>query len=148
MPSLTLGEELADADNRDDAGCEGRESLLVHIGIGLAEDVPAALDYLESELPPEGFLFGSLGVADISIASFFVNGRHVGFEVDAHRWPKVARFVDTVLDQPTMAKLLGFEAIQLNASIKGRRQALADAGVKLTAQSWGVREPRRGMMTL
>jgi glutathione S-transferase len=114
----------------------------------LAEDVPSALDYLESELPAEGFLFGPLGVADISIASFFVNGRHVGFEVDARRWPKVARFVAAVLADPVMEKLLGFEAIQLNASIKGRRQALADAGVKLTAESWGVREPRRGMMEL
>ena len=43
---------------------------------------------------------------------------------------------------------MGFEAIQLSATIKGRRQALIDAGVRLTEQSWGVREPRRGMMAL
>jgi hypothetical protein len=47
-----------------------------------------------------------------------------------------------------MAKLLGFEAIQLNASIKGRRQALMDAGVRLTERSWGLKEPRRGVMAL
>jgi hypothetical protein len=47
-----------------------------------------------------------------------------------------------------MAKLLGFEAIQMNATIKSRRQALIDAGVKLTEQSWGEREPRRGVMVL
>lgn len=35
-----------------------------------------------------------------------------------------------------------FEAIQMNASINGRRQALIDAGVRLTAHSWGEREPR------
>ncbi len=114
----------------------------------LADDMPAALDYLESELPAEGYLFGPPGVADIAIASFFVNARYAGFEVDAGRWPKVARFVDAILDEPVLRKLLGFEAIQLNASIKGRRQALIDAGVRLTEQSWGEREPRRGFMPL
>jgi glutathione S-transferase len=114
----------------------------------LNEDAPAALDYLEGELPETGYVFGQLGLADLAIASFFVNARYVGFEVDAKRWPKTARFVDDVLAEPVLKKLLGFEAIQMNASIKGRRQALLDAGVKLTEQSWGVREPRRGMMAL
>ena len=114
----------------------------------LNEDAPAALDYLEAELPERGYLFGALGLADIAIASFFVNAGYVGFEVDAERWPKTARFVADVLAEPVLEKLLGFEAIQLNASIQGRRQALLDAGAKLTTQSWGVREPRRGMMAL
>jgi glutathione S-transferase len=114
----------------------------------LKKDVPAALDYLEGELPAEGYVFGQLGLADIAIASFFVNGRYAGFEIDADRWPKVARFVADVLAEPAIAKLLGFEAIQLNADIKGRRQALADAGVRLTERTWGLREPRRGMMAL
>ena len=114
----------------------------------LSEDAPAALDYLEKELPETGYLFGPLGVADIAIASFFVNAGYVGFEVDARRWPRTARFVAAVRAETVLEKLLGFEAIQLNASIKGRRQALLDAGVRLTEQSWGVREPRRGMMAL
>ncbi len=114
----------------------------------LEEDAPAALDYLEGELPGEGYLFGPLGLADIALTSFFVNARYVGFEVDAKRWPRVARFIADVLAEPVMAKLLGIEAIQMNASIKGRRQALIDAGVKLTETSWGEREPRRGVMAL
>ena len=114
----------------------------------LDEGAPAALDYMEGELPETGYLFGPLGLADVALASFFVNARYVGFEVDAGRWPKVARFVGDVLAEPVMAKLLGFEAIQMNASIKGRRQALIDAGVRLTETSWGEREPRRGVMAL
>jgi hypothetical protein len=55
---------------------------------------------------------------------------------------------DEDVAEPAMAKLLGFEAIQLNASIKGRRQALVDAGVRLTERSWGLKEPRRGVMAL
>ena len=49
----------------------------------LKQDIPAALDYLEGELPAEGFLFGDIGVADIAIASFFRNGAYAGFEPDA-----------------------------------------------------------------
>jgi len=114
----------------------------------LAEDVPCVLDYLEGELPAEGYLFGSIGMADLAIASFFVNAGYAGFEVDGERWPRVARFVEAVLAEPVMTKLMGFEAIQLNASLKGRRQALLDAGVRLTTETWGLKEPRRGMMAL
>jgi glutathione S-transferase len=114
----------------------------------LAEDMPQALDYLESQVPPDGFLFGDIGLADIAIASFFVNGSYVGFSVDAARWPKVARFVGGVLDHPALVKLLAYEKIQMSADIKGRRQALLEAGAPLTESTLGTREPRRGMMRL
>ncbi len=114
----------------------------------LAEDVPAALDYLEHELPASGYLFGDLGLADISIASFFRNAEYAGFAVDPDRWPKVARFVGEVLAHPVFAKLLAFEDIQRSADIKGRRQALLDAGAPLTEATLGTREPRRGYMRL
>ena len=114
----------------------------------LGEDAPAALDYLEGELPQAGYLFGRLGLAHTAIASLFVNPRYAGFEPDGLRGPKTARFVGEVLAEPVMHRLMGFEAIQMNASIHGRRQALRDAGAKLTEQSWGLREPRRGMMAL
>jgi glutathione S-transferase len=114
----------------------------------LDEDIPAALDYLEQELPAEGFLFGDIGVADISIASFFRNGAYAGFEVDSARWPHTAGFVERTLAHPCIAGLLPLEDVQRNADIKGRRQALLDAGARLTETTLGVREPRRGMMTL
>src|SRR6476659_1505093 len=75
----------------------------------LTEDAPAALDYLEGQLPVAGFLFGEVGVADISVASFFRNAEYAGFNVDRKRWPRVARFVDEVLAHPVLAKLLAFE---------------------------------------
>jgi glutathione S-transferase len=114
----------------------------------LNEDIPRALDYLEAELPAEGFLFGDIGAADVSIGSFFRNGAYAGFQTDAVRWPRTAAFVDRVLDHPCVASLLPFEDVQRGASIKGRRQALLDAGAKLTSETLGLREPRRGMMRL
>lgn len=114
----------------------------------LAEDAPAALDYLERELPASGFLFGNIGLADISVASFFRNAEYAGFTIDAERWPRVSRFVGDVLDHPVLAKLLAFEDIQRGADIKGRRQALLDAGAPLTKDTLGTREPRKGLMRL
>ena len=112
------------------------------------EDIPAALDYLEREAPSDGFLFAEIGAADISIASFFRNGAYAGFETDAARWPRTAAFVERTLAHPCVAALLPLEDVQRNADIKGRRQALLDAGARLTETTMGEREPRRGMMRL
>jgi glutathione S-transferase len=114
----------------------------------LAEDVPAVLDYLEGELPEEGFLFGEIGLADISIASFFRTASYVDFAIDAARWPRAAGFVARALDHPCLAGLLPFELAQVATSPAGRRQALLAAGAPLTAQTLGTREPRKGIMPL
>jgi len=114
----------------------------------LSTEIPKALDYLETQLPEQGWLFGSIGLADIAVASFFVNGRYAGFTVDEARWPRTARFVAQALAQPLFEKLLRFEAIQLGTSIQGRRQALAEADAKLTAETYATKEPRKGVMRL
>ena len=118
------------------------------IAQALNQDIPAALDYLESELPADGFLFDDIGVADISVASFFRNGAYASFIVDAARWPRTAGFVERTLAHPCIAQLLPFEDVQRSANIKGRRQALLDAGARLTERTMGEREPRKGMMRL
>ena len=112
------------------------------------EEIPAALDYLERELPESGFLFGQIGVADISIASFFRNGNYADFHVDPARWPRTSAFVERTLAHPSIASLLPFEDVQRSVEIKGRRQALLDAGAPLTSETLGLREPRKGMMRL
>jgi glutathione S-transferase len=114
----------------------------------LAEGIPSALDYLEEVLPGDGFLFGDIGAADISIASFFRNGSYAGFTTDAARWPRTAAFVERTLAHSCFANLFRFEEVQRSAEIKGRRQALLDAGAPLTNETIGVREPRPGMMRL
>jgi glutathione S-transferase len=114
----------------------------------LNDDIPAALDYLEGELPAEGWLFGDISVADISIATFFRNGAYAGFSVDSSRWPRTSAFVERTLAHSCIAALLPFEDVQRNADIKGRRQALLDAGARLTTQTMAVRQPRPGMMRL
>ena len=112
----------------------------------LVEDAPAAMDYLEGELPESGWLFGEFGLADISIVSFFRNAAYAGFEPDPARWPRVAGFVTRALAHEAFESTRPFEDIQRSVDIKGRRQALLDAGAPLTDETLGVATPRRGMM--
>ena len=114
----------------------------------LDKEIPEALDYLEGQLPEGGYLFGDIGLADISIASFFRNASYAGFATDASRWPRTARLVEDALAHPAFEKIHRLEMIQLSASIEGRRQALLDAGAKLTVESYGQRQPRKGVMRL
>jgi glutathione S-transferase len=114
----------------------------------LGEGLPRELDYLERELPASGFLFGEIGLADISVATFFRNGAYAGFEADPGRWPTVAGFVERTLSHPCIASLLPFEDVQRSADIKGRRQALLECGAPLAQETLGTREPKRGMMRL
>lgn len=115
----------------------------------LAEDLPREMDYLEAQLPAQGFLFGDeIGLADIAVATFFRNGAYVGFEPDPARWPGTAGFVGRALAHPCFAALVPFEQAQLSTNPQGRRQALIEAGAPLVADSVGTREPRRGVMRL
>jgi glutathione S-transferase len=54
----------------------------------LNTEIPAVLDYLETQVPRDGFVFGSVSIADISIATFFRNAAFARFRIDAARWPR------------------------------------------------------------
>jgi len=74
------------------------------------KDLPPILDHLESQLPSSGFLFGDLQLADISLASPFINASYANYTVDAERWPTLAAFIERVKAHPVMAPILKAEA--------------------------------------
>ena len=115
----------------------------------LAEDVPQVLDYLESELPRDGFLFGGApAVADVAIATFFRNARFTRFTVDAERWPVTAAFVARVLALEAFARLMPFEDRMMRTPLPRHRAVLGEMGAPLTAETYGTATPRRGVMQL
>jgi glutathione S-transferase len=114
----------------------------------MQEEIPAVLDYLERELPPSGFLFGSVGVADIALATFFRNASFARFEIDAARWPTTAAHVRQVLSLPAFQQLIPFEQVCLRTPIQLHRAALAEAGAPISAQTFGTAEPRRGVLSI
>jgi glutathione S-transferase len=114
----------------------------------LTEDVPQVLDYLESELPADGFLFGGPSVADVSIASFFRNAAFARFTPDAARWPTTAAFVGRVLGLDAFERLRPFEERMIRTPIARQRAVLAEMGAPLTSETCGTTTPRRGVMQI
>jgi glutathione S-transferase len=114
----------------------------------LSQDVPQVLDYLESEVPAAGFLFGDLSIADIALACFFRNAAFARFAVDAVRWPRTAAYVAGVLDMPPFRALRPIEDALARTPIAQHRVRLAELGAPLSAETYGTPEPRRGLMPI
>jgi glutathione S-transferase len=107
-------------------------------------EIPAALDYLERQLPDDGFVFGTLSIADISIASFFRTASFVRHDIDAERWPLMAALVAEVQALPAFQKLARFEDCMLRLPLAEQRGALISAGAPLTSDTLGTSAPRPG----
>ena len=108
-------------------------------------DIPTTLDYLESQLPEDGFLFGPLSIADISIASFFRTASFVRYMIDAARWPRCAALVAQVQALAVFQKLAHFEDCMLRLPLAEQRGAQISAGAPLTIDTLGTSTPRHGM---
>jgi glutathione S-transferase len=111
-------------------------------------EIPSVLDYLETQLPREGFLFGEPGIADVSLACFFRNAAFARFQPDAARWPRTAAFMQRTLALPPFQKLAAIEEVMLRAPIPQQRDALREAGVALTPESYFTPAPQRGIMPI
>ena len=84
----------------------GREGDEEAAKAGEAELMPFR-DYLEDVIPASGFLVGDrLTLADIAIASVFVNLDHVGLGPDAASHPKLAAYIAALHDRPSFATWL------------------------------------------
>ena len=68
------------------------------------EELPPILDYLEGAIPASGYLVEDrLTLADLAVASPFVNLRHLGIAPDPGRHPKLAAYVAAMLSRPSFA---------------------------------------------
>jgi glutathione S-transferase len=112
----------------------------------LAVDVPQVLDYLESELPAQGFAFGAMSIADIALACFFRNAELARFAIDPTRWPKTADLVGRVLASAPFQKLRPIEDRMIRTPIAEHRRVLGELGIALTDETVAVATPRRGVM--
>ena len=76
----------------------------------IEKQLPPILDYLEAQVPTEGFIFGDFMIADISLMSPFVNAGYAGYEIDSARWPVFCDFVERVKSHPVVNQILVAEA--------------------------------------
>lgn len=86
------------------------------VGKIIDQDLPPLLDYLETQVPDQGFIYGDFMMADLSIVSPFINAAYAGYEVDAARWPALAGMIARVKEQPQVAAVLEQEAKALGLS--------------------------------
>ncbi|HEY6983176.1 glutathione S-transferase family protein [Reyranella sp.] len=114
----------------------------------LREDVPAVLDYLESEAPEAGFRFGALSLGDIAPACFFRNAGFARFQIDSVRWPHTAGWMARTLATPPFARLAAMEDAILRTPIAQHRDALKAKGAPISSETFGTTAPRRGVMPI
>jgi glutathione S-transferase len=69
----------------------------------LAEEAhPTVFGYLDGEIGDREYLVGNaFSVADIAVASPFVNFSHAGEVVDAGRWPHLAGYLERIHSRPS-----------------------------------------------
>ena len=75
------------------------------------KELPVILNYLESVAPDPGqFLVGSrFSVADISVASMFLNYQHANAAMDAKRYPRTFAWVHSMFERPSFAGIIAGE---------------------------------------
>jgi len=82
-------------------GVAGDEAIAVKAE---CEELPPILDYLESVISESGYLVEDrLTLADLAVASPFVNLRHLGIAPEPGRHPKLAAYVEAMLARPSFA---------------------------------------------
>ena len=67
------------------------------------DELPPILDYVEKVAPDAGgyLVGGRLTLADIAVASPFVNLEHLCVELDPGRHPRTRAYIDSILDRPS-----------------------------------------------
>lgn len=109
-------------------------------------DLPRAYDYLETLMPEDGFIFGELSMADLSLAPAFLQARAVRAEADPERWPRLAAWVERMNDTP-LGPLNKLGRALMRTPMHTHRERLPEFGVVASTRSWAGLEARRGPMT-
>lgn len=77
----------------------------------LRDKLPRAFDYLEREVGGNTFLVaGMFSIADISVATHFVNLSHAGEAVDGNRWPRLSQYVQRILARGSFKAMIDEES--------------------------------------
>lgn len=101
-------------------------------------EIPEAVDYLEAQVPADGFIFGEPSIADVSIASYFRTAAFVRYALDVGRWPRTAALLERTWALPAFRALARFEDCTLRVPLAEQRDALRAAGARLTDATLGT----------
>lgn len=113
----------------------------------LETDVVEVTDYLESLTPPDGFLLGAFGLADIAVAVMFRGMRYARWTPDPARWPKLSAWLARAEVHPAMTGPNEWSDALVKTHPKDQRAKAKEIGLKVTERTYFTETPRRGPMT-
>ncbi|MBE3604499.1 glutathione S-transferase family protein [bacterium] len=73
------------------------------------KDLPPMFDYLENQIAGDYLAGGMFSIADLAIATQFVNYRFAGGALDASRWPKLTAYLERTHARPKFAAAIAIE---------------------------------------
>ncbi|MFC4291489.1 glutathione S-transferase family protein [Sphingorhabdus arenilitoris] len=90
----------------------GREGDMAAADVAEKETLPPILAKLEKLMPDDSayLVGGALSVADISLASVFINFKHGGVTVDSDHYPKLSAWLLAIWDRPSFQRQMALEA--------------------------------------
>jgi len=95
----------------------GQETDQAAVATALEEQLPPLFAWLDSQVGASDYLVGdAFSVADIGIVSPFVNFRHAGEAPDAKRFPKLAGYLSTMMQRPSIKELIDEESAQFSSA--------------------------------
>jgi glutathione S-transferase len=130
-------------------GVWGEERDLEDYRAALAGPVVEIMDYLETVAPPDGFLFGDIGLGDISVSVLFRNMRYARWTPDAARWPRTAAWIERCEAHPAMAASIAWADALITVRVADQPAKAREIGAPVAAATLLVdAAPRRGPMTV
>ena len=85
----------------------GQKTDEAAIKTALEQTLPPLLEWLDEQIKGKEFFVGNrLSVADIAIASPFVNFMHAGEKIDAAKYPNLAAFLDRMHARPSFKSVI------------------------------------------
>jgi glutathione S-transferase len=125
----------------------GAERDLVAVGKAVAEELPDVFAYLESEAPAQGFLFGDLSLADISVAVYLRNLRWARVDPASIPAPKALAWLSRIEAHPALARISAIADKVVRTPPTEQRELIRRQGIKVTASTVASAVPRAGPMT-
>ena len=88
-----------------------REPDAAKVEKAIDEDLPPFLDSLQEQLGDAEYLVANrFSIADIAVASPFVNLAYGGYRPDASRWPKLAAYLERIHARPSFKAVIEGDA--------------------------------------
>jgi glutathione S-transferase len=112
----------------------------------LAKDLPEVMDYLEAQMPTDGFLFGDFSIAELALAPHFANLSWARVVPDWTRWPKTGTWLIRANAESTLGDLAQVGAQLLRLPPPQHREKLIELGFDVATETFGAEKPRQGVM--